>query len=46
MHVAALGLGIASPHALALQAVPPVAQPQATPASDVIALQAANEVSE
>lgn len=46
MHVATLGLAIGSVHALAEQAVPPVAQPQKLPAPSVVALQAAKDVKE
>ena len=44
LQVAELGLDITSVHALALQAVPPVAHPQKFPAPSVVALQAAADV--
>mgnify|MGYP001811067858 CR=1 FL=1 len=43
MHVAALGFGIGSVQALAVQFDPPVAHPQATPAFVVIAMHAESE---
>ena len=42
MQIAALGVGTASVHTLALQATPEVVQPQVLPAPSVVALHKAN----